>query len=255
MQYAILEFPVVFHIGSATVSLHAILETASFFVGFRYFLYLRRKKGDTYTSSSRIWVIIGAIFGALIGSRIIGALERPHDLVTAPDMAAYVFRNKTVVGGFLGGLAGVEIMKKLLREEKASGDLFAYPMILALMIGRIGCFSMGVYEETHGLPSGLPWAMNLGDGIPRHPTALYEIVFLGLLWFALARLPKERLKAGAIFKLFMIAYLAFRLLLDFIKPHAMILGPLSTIQLACLAGLLYYSPFLLQPKKLLTHYA
>ena len=249
-------FPIVFHIGATTISLHAVLETLAFFIGFRYFLYLRKKGGDVYSSPSRIWVIIGAVFGALIGSRLIGSLERPYEWSMTKNLLSYIYNNKTVVGGFLGGLTGVELTKKWIGEKRSSGDLFVYPMMLALIIGRIGCFSMGVYEEVYGLPSSLPWAMDLGDGRQRHPVALYEIVFLLLLWITLKRTKvKISLGNGALFKLFMISYLAFRLVLDFIKPHYGILLGLSTIQLSCLAGLLYYSPFLLQPKKLLASYA
>jgi phosphatidylglycerol---prolipoprotein diacylglyceryl transferase len=250
------QFPVVFHIGATTISLHAVLETLAFFIGFRYFLYLRKKQGDVYSSPSRIWVIIGAIFGALIGSRLIGALERPYELTMTNNLLSYIYNNKTVVGGFLGGLAGVELVKKIIGERRASGDLFVYPIILALMIGRMGCFSMGVYEEVYGTPSNLPWAMDLGDGWQRHPVALYEILFLLLLWLALKRIQtKSTLENGALFKLFMITYLSFRFALDFIKPHYSIVLGLSTIQLTCLAGLFYYSPFLLQPKKLFATYA
>lgn len=251
-----MQFPFAIHIGSATVSVHAITETLAFFIGFRYFLYLRKKHGDAYAASSRIWVIIGAIFGALIGSRLIGSLERPYELSLTNNVLAYIYNNKTVVGGFLGGLCGVELTKKIIGEKKASGDLFVYPMILALIIGRVGCFSMGVYEETYGVESRLPWAMNLGDGVPRHPVALYEILFLALLWTGLKRLQKTApLQNGALFKLFMISYLLFRFLLDFIKPHSSVLIGFSTIQLTCLAGLLYYSPFIFHPKKLTAAYA
>lgn len=250
-----MHFPLAIHIGKNALPLHAVLETLAFFIGFRYFLYLRRKQGDAYSSSSRIWIIIGAIFGALIGSRLLGSLERPYELAKTGNLLLYIYANKTVVGGFLGGLLGVEGVKKAMGETRASGDLFVYPMILALIIGRIGCFSMGVFEETYGLPTSLPWGMNLGDGLLRHPVTLYEIAFLLLLWPALRFLQQRvRLETGALFKLFMIAYLAFRLALDFLKPrYAWAMG-LSTIQLACLAGLLYYAPFLLQPKKL-TAYA
>ena len=251
-----MNFPVQFTIGSSVISLHAVMETLAFFIGFRYFLYLRKKQGDAYSSSSRIWVIIGAIFGALIGSRIIGSLERPYELTMTSNLLEYIYNNKTVVGGFLGGLVGVEAMKKVIGEKKASGDLFVYPIILALIIGRIGCFSMGIAEETYGLQSRLPWAMNLGDGIKRHPVALYEILFLLLLWIGLRRWQKTTpLQAGAVFKLFMISYLLFRFLLDFIKPHYPVFIGLSTIQLTCLVGLLYYSPFILQPQKLKAVYA
>jgi prolipoprotein diacylglyceryltransferase len=249
-------FPFAFQIGSLTVSVHAVMEMLAFFVGFRYFLYLRKKEGDAFTSASRLWVIIGAIFGALIGSRLIGSLERPYELVLTNNLFNYIYNNKTVVGGFLGGLAGVETMKKAIGEGRSSGDLFVYPMILALIIGRIGCFSMGVHEETYGMESSLPWAMNLGDGLHRHPVALYEIFFLILLWIGLKQVQKNIvLESGARFKLFMIGYLAFRLLLDFIKPHYTVFLGLSTIQLTCIAGLLYYLPFVLQPKKLLATYA
>ncbi len=245
-----MSFPLVFEFGSYTVTAHAVLEAMAFFIGFRYFLYLRKKKGDHYNTSSRIWVIIGAIFGALIGSRLLGSLERPAELSMTDDIVMYIYSNKTVVGGFLGGLFGVEMVKKLIGEKKSSGDLFVYPMILALVIGRLGCFSMGVFEETYGLPSLLPWAMDLGDGISRHPVTLYEIVFLIILWIMLNRLNKNsQMQQGGLFKLFMISYLAFRFLLDFIKPHYPVMLGLSSIQLACFGGLIYYLPFIIQPIK------
>ena len=251
-----MEFPVTLHFGSFSLPLHAVLETAAFFVGFRYFLYLRRRQQDVIQSSTRIWIIIGAIFGALIGSRILGSLERPYELFITDELLLYIYSNKTVVGGFLGGLLGVELVKKIIGEKRASGDLFAYPMILALCIGRIGCFSMGVYEEAYGVETSLPWGMNLGDGLLRHPVALYEIVFLLLLWAMLRKIQNTyTLNNGALFKLFMIAYLLFRFIIEFIKPHYTLSIGLSSIQLACVLGLLYYARFILQPKKLLAAYA
>jgi phosphatidylglycerol---prolipoprotein diacylglyceryl transferase len=250
------EFPIRLEIGNFSVSLHAVLEALAFFIGFRYFLFLRRRQTDVINNSNRVWIVIAAIFGALIGSRILGALERPYELFLTDNILLYIYSNKTVVGGFLGGLFGVELAKKIIGEKKASGDLFVFPIILALCIGRLGCFTMGVYEETYGTATTLPWAMDLGDGISRHPVTLYEIAFLVLLWVLLAQLKKKyTLSNGALFKLFMIAYLLFRFVLDFVKPHYILDIGLSSIQLACLLGLLYYSPFLVQPKKLLASYA
>lgn len=251
-----MQFPLTLHAGSLTIPLHALLETLGIFTGFRYFLYLRKKKGDVIEEPHRIWIVIGAIFGALLGSRFIGAFEDPAAWLQASDPWVYFYQNKTVVGGFLGGLAGVEFCKKFIGEKKASGDLFVFPMLLALIIGRVGCFSMGVYEETYGLPTSFVTGMNLGDGIQRHPVTLYEIGFLVLLWIVLYQTKKVlRLQNGALFKLFLTSYLLFRLLLDFIKPHYTFAIGLSTIQIACLAGILYYFPYLIQPKKLLAPYA
>lgn len=251
-----MEFPVTIQLGNYPLPLHAVLETAAFFIGFRYFLYLRKRQQDPITSKSRIWVIIGAIFGALIGSRLLGSLERPYELFMTDDLWLYIYANKTVVGGFLGGLFGVELAKKIIGEKTSSGDLFVYPMILALCIGRLGCFSMGVYEETYGTETRLPWGMNLGDGLSRHPVVLYEIAFLILLWMILKKVQRNYvLGNGALFKLFMIAYLFFRFMIEFIKPHYTLSIGLSSIQLACLSGLLYYARFIIQPKKFLASYA
>jgi phosphatidylglycerol---prolipoprotein diacylglyceryl transferase len=245
-------FPFSINLANTTILLHPICETVGIFIGFRYYLYLRKKQSDAIENSNRIWIIIAAIFGAVIGSRLIGALENPTALFTAKNIWLYVYSNKTVVGGFLGGLFGVELGKKIIGEKKASGDLFTYPMILALIIGRIGCFSMGVFEETYGVPTNFFTGINLGDGILRHPVMLYEIAFLLLLWMVLKQLQKKYSFAeGAIFKVFMIVYLLFRFCIDFIKPHYTFNIGLSTIQLTCLLGLVYYYRYLLNPSLLL----
>jgi len=250
-------FPITIEIGSLKILLHAILEPLGMFIGFRYFLYLRKGKGDQIESGRRLWIIIGAIFGALLGSRLVGGLENPAALAKAPNPWIYFYTNKTVVGGFLGGLFGVELVKKIISEKHSSGDLFAYPMILSLIIGRIGCFGMGIYEETYGVQTSFFTGMDLGDGLLRHPVTLYEIVFLIMLWIGLIQLEKRfTLVEGGRFKIFMIAYIFFRFVLDFIKPHYTFNFGLSTIQLVCLGGLIYYAAYIFKPRKLiLTQYA
>ncbi len=79
----------------------------------------------------------------------------------------------------------------------------------------------------------MPWGMDLGDGIPRHPTALYEIVFLlGLTPFLNATQ-----RDGRKFLMFMAAYLAFRLVAESIKIQPFPYFGLSGIQAACILGL------------------
>lgn len=245
-------FPWQITIGSLAIPLHAVLEAAGIFAGFRYFLYLRSKHPDYISSNNRTWILIGAIFGSLLGSRLIGGLENPEVLLNSNNKLIHFYENKTILGGLLGGLAGVELIKKFIGERRSSGDLFTYPLMLAMIIGRIGCFGMGVYEETYGTQTVFFTGMNLGDGKLRHPVALYEIVFLFILWGVLKRTDKNFLLAeGSMFKLFMICYLFFRFMLDFIKPHYTFSIGLSTIQLTCIAGLLYYFRFVLKPKNLL----
>ena len=235
-------FPINLKIGDLTISLHLIFETLAFAIGFRYFLFLRNRQKDGINDANRTWIIIGATFGAFLFSRIVGALENPVTLIHSPHMLLYLYANKSIVGGLLGALLVVEITKKIIHEKSSSGDLFTYPLILAMMIGRIGCFSSGLTEETYGIPTHSIFGIDFGDGLHRHPVTLYEIAFLGLLWVALAAIERKvRLANGYRFQFFLIAYLLFRLLLDFIKPHYAYCAGLGTIQLCCVIGLLYYS--------------
>jgi phosphatidylglycerol:prolipoprotein diacylglycerol transferase len=255
MKYILLfHFPINVSLGESKIPLHLITEILSTFIGFRYFLYLKKKKGDPIESSNRLWILIAATFGALVGSRVLGALENPVALLQAENRILYAYQQKTVLGGLLGGLFSVEFTKLLLNEKTASGDLFVFPFILAMIIGRIGCFSMGVYEETYGLPTDFFTGMNLGDNILRHPVALYEMGFWLLLWLILARLNNLiDFANGALFKLMMISYFVCRFFLDFIKPHYDYSVGLSAIQIACLLGLIWYIKYLIRPRALLAN--
>lgn len=247
-----MEFPLILRWGSFAVSAHFVFELLAFFIGFRYFLWLRRFSGDHLPNSSRLTAFLGAAAGALLGSRLLGALEDPYLFFHPEGNWLYYFRSKTIIGALLGGLMGVEIAKKMVGETRSSGDLFAFPLLLGMMIGRVGCFSMGIAEPTYGVASNLPWAIDLGDGITRHPTALYEILFLFCLWLILSRLKNRlSLQEGAIFKLFMVAYLSYRFSVAFIQPVKVWFLGLGTLQITCLLGLLYYYKVFLTPSYLL----
>ena len=251
-----MHFPAAVTIKGNIIPVHTICEWVGMFIAFRYYKWLKRRQGDVVEPTTRLAVLTAAIFGAVFGSHIIGALENLPQWLAWPHFWDYLYGNKTLVGGVLGALLFVEVVKKLMGETANTGDLFTFPLMLGMIIGRMGCFSMGVYEETYGLPSRLPWAMDLGDGIPRHPVALYEIVFLIALWAVLAMVRRRYSVAqGGIFKLFMIAYLSFRFLLDFIKPGWRYALGLGTIQLTCLAGLIYYSRYIVHPRSFIKAYA
>ena len=108
-------------------------------------------------------------------------------------------------------------------------------MFVASAVGRIGCLLAGLADDTYGKPTHLPWAVDFGDGIGRHPTQLYEIIFLMFLAVALIRL--VNLREGARFRIFLACYLTWRLVIDFYKPQPLVAG-LNIIQWACVAGLL-----------------
>ena len=236
-----IKFPLNIGIGEYQISGHLFFETLAFFIGYRYFLYLRKTQTDKISDSNRLWVLIAAAFGAFFFSRLVGAFENPMSFFQSENKLLYFFEHKTIVGGLLGALLFVELVKKAIGEKYSSGDLFTYPLILAMCIGRIGCFTSGIYEDTYGTETTSLLGMNLGDGLMRHPVSLYEIVYLILLAVFLKFIENNHiLKNGYRFQLFMVFYLLFRFSIDFIKPGFRFFLGLGTIQLVCILGLLYY---------------
>lgn len=222
------------------INIHLILEYLAFFIAFRYYVFLRKRSTDIISNSNRLSIILGAAIGALICSRIVAFLENP---VFTFDISVIItlLNSKTIMGGLFGGLLGVEIAKKIIGEKQSSGDLFVLPIIIGIFIGRIGCFLSGINEFTYVNETTFFLGMNLGDGLNRHPIALYELVFLLFLFIFLWKLKRRDLKNGLLFQYFMISYFVFRFFIEFLKPNIFFILGLSSIQILCLLCLLYYS--------------
>ncbi|WP_294200585.1 prolipoprotein diacylglyceryl transferase [uncultured Chryseobacterium sp.] len=235
-----MDFPVTFHLFGKTVLAHPLFEALGMFIGMRYYFYLKRKSKEKTPFNTSAAVLIGATAGALFGSKLIGNLENPYKFFEHFDLKT-IWTNNTIVGGLAFGLIGVELAKKIVGHKASTGDLIVFPLMLAMIIGRIGCFLTGIYEETYGIPTDSIFGMHLGDQYRRHPVALYEIAFLIILWIILnSILRKNKYPSGFVFQVFMLSYFTFRFLLDFIKPRLEIAGNLGTIQIVCICLIIYY---------------
>jgi phosphatidylglycerol---prolipoprotein diacylglyceryl transferase len=231
------------------INIHLVLEYLAFFLAYRYYVFLRRKSMDSISATNRLSIILGAALGALIGSRLVGILENPFVEFSQQNIIQ-LLNTKTIMGGLFGGLLGVEIAKKCIGEIQSSGDLFVFPIILGIIIGRIGCFLSGTNEFTYGKETTSVFGMNLGDDLLRHPTSLYELVFLVLLFFSLKKFQKKiDLKNGELFKWFMILYFFFRFFIEFLKPNVFYIFRLSSIQILCVICWMYYYKFIIQKLK------
>ncbi len=242
-------FPFQFQLFGNNYYWHFIFETLSFFIGIRFYYFQRKKIQDPISDTNRLIIQIGAMIGALLGSRIIALFENPSEI---PHQTLLIFyQNKTVAGGFLGGLFGVETVKKIIGVKIASGDIYVIPIIIALFIGRMGCFSMGIAEPTFGNTTTFFTGMNLGDGLKRHPVALYEMGFMVVLLILFQYLKNKSLINGDRFKLFMVLYFLYRFSVEFIKPYHPLYLHLSSIQWSSLFIFGYYWKFLLRLKIIL----
>ncbi len=132
-------------------------------------------------------------------------------------------------GGFLGVLAAMAwfAYKHQMRWLQLM-DFIAPLVPPGLAFGRIGNFING---ELWGRPTDVPWGMVFQkvDGLPRHPSQLYEFALEGVLLFALlwlyARQPRP---VGAVSGVFLIGYGCFRFLGEFTRnPDDGIFGIMS----------------------------
>lgn len=222
-------------------AVHTVFETLGYLSAVLVYLALRKRQGDPIGDRERMAVFAGALVGAALGTRLLFLLCNPSLTLQHWSDPRYLLGGKTIVGGLLGGLIGVETAKKIAGIRRSTGDPLVLPIIAAISVGRIGCFLVGPADGTAGLPSSLPWAIAMGDAVPRHPVALYEIAFVLLMVPVVMQVRRRSRAEGDSFRVFLSSYLLFRFLVDFLKPSPPPLpGGLTAIQWACLAGLAYY---------------
>ncbi len=216
---------------------HVVFELLAYTGGFQVYRYLRRR-GDSLSTPTRWTLIVAAAVGAALGSKLLALLNEPSALAeNLSHPMKFMAAGKTMVGGLLGGWIAVELTKRASGIRERTGDLFAIPICVGIALGRIGCFLTGLPDHTYGTQTTLPWGIDFGDGVLRHPTQLYEIVFALLLALYLAvRSPRA---TGLAFRTVLLAYCAFRLAIDFIKPGEPLAG-LTAIQWACALTLFYH---------------
>src|SRR5262245_43000765 len=136
---------------------------------------------------------------------------------------------KTITTALIGGYVAVELMKLLLGIRFKTGDAWALPLALALAVGRCGCYCNGCCVGT---PSELPWAVDFGDGVRRHPTQAYESLFhLAMVWILFQLQVRNRF-VGHRLQLYLIAYGAFRFFIEWIRPEPRDYGGLTYYQWA-----------------------
>ncbi|UOD33119.1 prolipoprotein diacylglyceryl transferase [Massilia violaceinigra] len=231
----------------AAHAVHLLFEWTAIAIGMQLYRRQRARSGaGGILSGSGYAVVIGCILGAAIGNKLVFWIEYPHLWAAHAGAISVWMSGTSIVGGLLGGLLGVEIAKKLTGQDQSTGDQFVLPLVVGIAVGRIGCFLAGLNDGTYGKATALPWGVDFGDGVARHPTQLYDILFV-LAWggLLLALRARWRDKPGLMFKLFLSGYLAWRLAVDAIKPLRYDYGAgLGGVQLVCLAALLCYLPLL-----------
>src|SRR5581483_8390944 len=130
----------------------------------------------------------------------------------------------TSFGGLFFGIAALIIWCKMARiPSLAALDLIAAPALVAIAIGRVGCFLNGC---CYGGPCDLPWAVTVHDESGRtylgHPAQLYDSAMnlaaaLALFWYESRARSASTYRTGTLFGFGLIAYGAARFIYEFFR--------------------------------------
>ncbi len=227
--------PIIFKIGELEVPAYSFFVLLGLMVGLTIYLYEARKKKAL--SENGFYIVFGAITGSVLGSKLLQWLIDLKYVLNYPFSLGFLFSGKTVVGGLIGGLFGAKITKKNLKINIKMGNLLAPAIALGVAIGRLGCFFRGC---CFGKPTSLPWGINFGDDVYRHPTQLYESLFMLVMFIYLEIIKdKQNIKPGELFNRLMMAYFSFRFLIEFIRVNQVIYGGLTSFQIISIVVIIY----------------
>jgi phosphatidylglycerol:prolipoprotein diacylglycerol transferase len=187
------------------------------------------QSGLGLSRSQRLGIGLGAFCGAMIGAKLPFALSDWEGLKSG---RAWFDGGKTIVLGLVGGYFGVELAKHWLGVTVKTGDSFAVPVSAAVAVGRLSCFVGGC---CYGTATSLPWGVDFGDHVRRHPTQLYEALFHASMACLLAWMRRRGLFRGQLIKLYIIAYLIYRFFTEFLRPEPRIFAGLTGYQWSALA--------------------
>ena len=183
--------PVLLHLGPLSICWYALAYIAGLVAGWRLV--------RAIVANERYWngaprpdaesiddLLVYCALGVVIGGRLGNVLfYDPGFYLAHPLEILMVWRGGMAFhGGMLGALVGVLLFARRYKVPWLTVlDLVCLAAPIGLFLGRIANF---IKPELWGRPTDAPWAMIFpgSDGLPRHPSQLYEAALEGLANFA-----------------------------------------------------------------------
>jgi len=173
-----------------------------------------------------IWAVIGIIVGGRVGYILF------YDFPTYIHAPLRIFEVWNGGMSFHGGLAGITIAMFMYARKQGFSPFSLFDVIAAscgigLFLGRLSNF---VNAELYGKVTDVPWAVIFPgtDGLPRHPSQLYEGILEGLLLFVILWVLAWKIGKlkypGFIAGVFIIEYGISRILVEFVRVPDVQLG-------------------------------
>jgi phosphatidylglycerol:prolipoprotein diacylglycerol transferase len=223
--------PVALDLGLIQIHWYALAYLTGFLGGWAYLRTLI-KTGKTRLTLPQLDDFLGwAIAGVLLGGRLGYVLfYNAGQYLEHPLHVFYLWEGgMSFHGGFLGVVVAILLFARKRRIDPFHlGDLIACAGPIGLLFGRITNFING---ELYGRVTDVSWGVifpRAGDGLPRHPSQLYEAGLEGLLLFtvlwALVTYTPALKRTGSIAGLFIIGYALSRFVVEFVREPDAQLG-------------------------------
>lgn len=169
------------------------------------------------------------LLGVIAGAKLVYGLTYPAVPLTAFSGDSRTLLMLAGAGAAPGALLGAVLALRWARRHALRHglpltgpaldlDLLVVPAASALAILDCGAAFWALSEPGFGLVTEMPWGVDFGDGIRRHPVMLYEAAFLICALWAHGHLGGGLLRAGERALLFILAYCGMRVALGFFKP-------------------------------------
>ncbi len=202
--------------------------------GARWVYRRRPKTVESLARQTAPSYFVALALGAALGAWLLGSANTLRDVHPA--------LSHSIAGALAGAIVAVELWKWLHGVRQSTGGPFVIPLTLGIIVGRWGCLFAGLDDQTYGIATGLPWGVDLGDGIARHPVQIYESLamtaFLIVYWRALAADRPWAQRHG--FHAFVLTYAIQRFAWEFLKPYPALIGPFNVFHIVMI-GLCAYA--------------
>ncbi len=213
-------YPELLRIGSFVVSSFGLMVALAFLAGYWITsVEFKRKKLDDKLLGN---LLLLSMLGGIGGAKLMYIFENVplSDFISSPFTHIFSRGGLTFYGGFIGAvlLFWILTIKNKVSFFKVM-DAMAPALAIGHSIGRIGCFLVG---DDYGIKSDVPWAVAFPKGLPPttdpvHPTQVYEVILMGLVFFVLWKLRKRNTPDGWLFSILIILAGIERFLIEFIR--------------------------------------
>ncbi len=226
-------YPLRFTIGPLEITGYGLMMMVGFLMAGWVIQRQLRQRGlnEDYAAD----IVVAAVLGGILGAKL-------WYVALTQDVGALLSRGGLVwYGGFTGGwvaVIAISLMKRV--PVRLTMDLCAPALAVGYALGRVGCFMV---QDDYGMPTSLPWGMKFPQGLPAstaqnlnlqfgvpipagvanfdvlavHPTQLYEVILMLLVFALLWRLRHHRHGTGWLMGLYLTLAGIERFAIEFLR--------------------------------------